>query len=863
MEDIDEGPSIVVESGSEDQNNEGGVEDDRQSAVPSEALAAVEEMMEEMDQITVEPPKIDFIPTVAPIDENQPFTYKENSIKEKLVLQFAENFRRQYVHLYRDRKPLLLNPLNECGVEKFVCTTIRPTQLPYNELYDYDGCAEFVSDYITFDPLVPPIELPKAMISPTRVLKTQRGNCFEISTLLCSLLLGSGYDAYVVCGYATRETTLCDEVREICPLLKTKNEVKKTEQKKEAKKYTVKPPKDLRSKFILKQEAREVEAQQKEEEKRRKEEEIKQEELEKPPVDELFGLRVHCWVLVLAGKREVPENFFMEPLTGNSFPTSDESFLGIESLWNNNNYWVNMQDCSNGCRDLIFDLGDCARWEFMLPTNEKPVLEIPELEMDGLDLEDDEDDDKEEEKSLDMPPSWVSALELSLNDFQSRCPQGKKTLMYKRAKLEKFAHYLLRDGMVTRLSIFQDRELKDLIQVKEWFSHRKDMLDLRVHNHRTGVNTEYYKQGRQRHLKEHTYKAGNPGAETDRTMIFHHHARVDGLVKRGETPLEMTEHFLERDDFQYYRHVQYGKRQRKLEPASTLPSSNPRPILKIVDRFHRNTAKSASEDVAELVFLIAEDRIQLTFHHQDDKITASTRDFIKPPNASDKGTILQFSPDITSTFQVDPHQKTAKDLYVYNLLVSLVDQEDKTIASVRESEEEVREILNDRISEETRSELDISVYDTERNEKAKQHRVERERLQMEEKKRREEMELDYLAPFLAQIGDPEKLMRQQALKLKEDCLADLKQRLIDKANLIQARFEKETAELQKKQNWYQQNQVNMHKDDEEEYLAFCSEAMFRIHILELRLNRHKENAPHKYMALEQRLRTDTRLSDHF
>lgn len=61
---------------------------------------------------------------------------------------------------------------------------------------------------------------------------------------------------------------------------------------------------------------------------------------------------------------------------------------------------------------------------------------------------------------------------------------------------------------------------------------------------------------------------------------------------------------------------------------------------------------------------------------------------------------------------------------------------------------------------------------------------------MEEKKRREEMELDYLAPFLAQIGDPEKLNRQQALKLKEDCLADLKMRLIDKANLIQSRFEK-------------------------------------------------------------------------
>jgi len=52
------------------------------------------------------------------------------------------------------------------------------------------------------------------------------------------------------------------------------------------------------------------------------------------------------------------------------------------------------------------------------------------------------------------------------------------------------------------------------------------------------------------------------------------------------------------------------------------------------------------------------------------------------------------------------------------------------------------------------------------------------------------MELDYLAPFLAQVGDPEKITPKLAYKLKEDCLSDLKQRLIDKANLIQARFEK-------------------------------------------------------------------------
>ena len=46
-----------------------------------------------------------------------PESYKCNNPKEKLVLSFCENFRRQFVHLYRDRKPLFLNPLNECGVE--------------------------------------------------------------------------------------------------------------------------------------------------------------------------------------------------------------------------------------------------------------------------------------------------------------------------------------------------------------------------------------------------------------------------------------------------------------------------------------------------------------------------------------------------------------------------------------------------------------------------------------------------------------------------------------------------------------------------------------------------------------------------
>lgn len=43
--------------------------------------------------------------------------------------------------------------------------------------------------------------------------------------LLCSLLLGAGYDAYVVSGYATQDVCLADEARQVCPFLQKKEEV--------------------------------------------------------------------------------------------------------------------------------------------------------------------------------------------------------------------------------------------------------------------------------------------------------------------------------------------------------------------------------------------------------------------------------------------------------------------------------------------------------------------------------------------------------------------------------------------------------------------------------------------------------------
>ncbi|KAM4614463.1 dynein regulatory complex subunit 7 [Discoglossus pictus] len=787
-----------------------------------------------------------------------PASYTSNSHKEETLLGLAENFWRQYTHLYPDRKPLFICPQNECGVQKCVCTTLRPTLLPFPELYMWDQASHFVAEYLSVQPLRPPLSLPRTLFSSSTVLQRQKGNCFDFSVLLCSVLLGAGYDAYCVSGYATQEICLVDETRDVCPLLKAGEESTGEPPLKPTKKYNVKPPRQLISSFELQQEAKQEAKMQaallREQE---EEEQRKMAETQFGP-DPLYGLRVHCWVLVLSGKREVPEDFFIDALTGNSFGTKDEHFLGIESIWNHENYWVNMQDCRNGCKDMTFDLGDPVCWEFMLLDSSKPLLLIPDMEEEE---EESEDQNQDNDKIFHMPPSWVLPIVITQKEFETRCPEGKKVLQYKKAKLEKWAPYLQPDGQVSRLTEYDDIECTEEVQTQEWFQNRQDMLDKRQKKKRVGLTTEYFSPGRGDALKVHEYKSLTP--ETERTMTFYSEARLDGLQKREEKPKEMAETFEGRSDFLYYKHIQFGKKPKKVAIAGGPVDANPRPILKITERFHRNKDKSANEDVAERVFLINEDRIQLHCHRENDNITTSYWEYLKPPNLGEKGTHVVLTPETCISYQVEACDKFQKQLYVYETLMSLQEAEQNSKDQVRRSEAEVLEILSVRAEEEADPQLTVSIYDTERNEKSKEQRENQERALQEEQQRRAMLELDYLAPFLAQMGDPEKLRHDQANQVKGECLRDLKQRLIEKANLIQARFEKETQELQKKQQWYQQSQMTMSKEDEESYLEFCSEAMFRIEILEKRLNRHKEMAPQKYLAMEDRLRKDPRLREPF
>ena len=116
----------------------------------------VEELKQELNRIMVPieaPPMFPKHPVKCVNPQDYPDSYNSNTKKEELILQFVDNFKSQFQYIYPDRKPLFMSPYNECGISKFVCSSLRPTTMKFSQIYDWSQCAQYVSDYLQFVPL--------------------------------------------------------------------------------------------------------------------------------------------------------------------------------------------------------------------------------------------------------------------------------------------------------------------------------------------------------------------------------------------------------------------------------------------------------------------------------------------------------------------------------------------------------------------------------------------------------------------------------------------------------------------------------------------------------------------------------------
>lgn len=663
-----------------------------------------------------------------------PKSYKTLSNKERLLLLFSENFRRQYKEKYPNRKPLILCLSNECGVQKFVSTTIKPTVFLFSELIDnWQGTALFIADHIQYEPLENQIKIPDRLLSPEAVMRRRKGNSFEMATLLCSILIGNGFPACVVSGYATREIVNNDLRRVVCPFIPKKddNEEKPTEVVKPVNKYALKKPPDLTSNFLQEMEQRRLDAIRKEQEALEEEEKRKIEELEKLPPDEHHGYRIHAWVTIICnaqwsykpsdreldseGNRYPPKAFFIEPSTGFRHEVDDPCYLGVESVWNQYNYYVNRQEPISDIKNMHWDLSNTNHWEHLLPGEplecrvERPLPD----DIEALTL----DEELSKEKHLDMPVSWVEQFDVSLPDYEERYFGGEKTDFYKRAVLERFAPYKKVDGLIKRLTLYDTLEYENPFYRWEWYENRQDLLEVVKIDFGTKEVEEHFSKGRSDSLKVFLH---NVDPHQGKIFKFYHKPRFDALKELHYYNDYIKEFYDCRKDLLHYREF----KTQKLVLAENTTGEPERKLLQIINKFHRDTSIIAIRDIAIRHFYLLEKKIFLQFHYDTDCITASTRTFQKLPE-SEMGEEVQFDPSTTTAYISNPSDKQMSNVELFLLLKQLHLDEEKSIKAYKDRLMEIEKILQLRKSQFQSPKLKFTIFDPLRNEAARQLRMEK------------------------------------------------------------------------------------------------------------------------------------------
>jgi hypothetical protein len=796
-----------------------------------------------------------------------PNEYKSNSTKEELCLEYVNSFTEQFLGFYpnRRRPPIIIE--NECGVKKFVCSTIRPTELPYPELHDMYECASFLAGYLIYEPLDPQTELPRTLFSPTEVLKSNAADSFEMSTLLCSCLVGANYDAYVVNGYAPKFITLRDQSMTICPMIaKTQAQTKTTAKSESTLKainsedYSYKLPVTpiMESQFLA-------------------------DEIEKSRISALdtFKLwipdaydkneasedgdnikRVHSWVLICAGRRDVKEHIFLEPSTGRVYPVANSPYIGIESIWNNTNYWMHLQH-EKKVSEISFDFANIKNWENLFLYGPKAVGD------DSSEKDEDDQKDKNAEvealqtifdsvKAFDAPPTWVSELKMERSGYLLRYPpHGKRSIQYHCAKADFFAKGVHPQSLVMRIIIYLNKERTIVNEIHEWFESRRDKMFKRVRYYLDNYRfVEEYLPGSVGEVKKWTEYPGK-ASEID----FYVDGRLDRLSRRVETiGKKIVEYFEGRTDHLVFRSVILtidksvaGQRQFALPGRSFAPEIY---VLKMTQRFSQNHDVVSGSDISKRTFFVREGKVLSEYHFAKNQITGAVKTYLHTrgpsvPGVSDHA----LAQEIGLVEDLDELQESASI-------------ERECFAAIKTSLQALQKIEDYRHSFEQNVQIERNVFEVALNKAAGIVPVGTvavvgsvtSPMSSSDKfsNNNETKQSDYLAPYLRNVKDPSKINKEDALEIRQTCLDALKLRLIERANIIQSRLNDENAKLGRKQEQFQRSQREGDLSTEE-YEKYCTEAMFRIQILEQRLAKHEESALKKFSDLDSKLGTDPRL----
>jgi len=615
-------------------------------------------------------------------------------------------------------------------------------------------------------------------------------------------------------------------------------------------------------------------------------------------VDKFANDRVHCWVLVKAGRRDITEDLFVEATTGLIYKVDGSPYVGIETIWSDANCWVNMQG-EKSMDGLSYDLSDQAKWENVLvqkqvdealtgrdseppksakskgrspkartpktPKSPKAAKSPTKSPRTALASEGKEDGPNNVAlDTLDVPRSWTLPPNITKELYRNRFPKFCREIQYRNCLIEKYKECESKVAcLVQRVTLYDptEEDAKRVGRIIEYYRHRTDRMRKKI---------SFVNDAKEIQLFEKGYNELQGLMELIKTperkiYKFHPNWRKDGMLTRVWKKGTIKETFSNRDDRLTYRSFDMepimNKNDKKLQfvfggdkKQKGQAEQQQQHLTKIVERYSRNPSVAAENDVEERIHWIQPGRreVQIEYHLPEDGIIRKC---------------LVYTMKSGDTKLHENHYMTRCPPNVYKLpskndqfkeLAFLSQKEKEIFADIRERERNAANLDKTLADEVKLAKFVKDIHD------AAQDQVDYMAKEQDEREDEDNVraEIDYLAPYLNfPNGIPQN--RQNAITARNDCLQALKERLLERATIIQEHLDREQAALKSnndKYNKHKSEDQEKKKEADDEFKRTSEEIMFRLSILENRLKRHGDMAVEQYNELKNKLKNDPRLA---
>jgi len=793
--------------------------------------------------------------------------FSSNNIepKEEILNSDYEKFLAQIdsilIQFFKDnpyRMRVFLTSENENGTRYFLSSFIRPSVLPLIASHTVELAAEFVANLCQYQILFDFFSPPRCIATANFTVASQKGDCFDMSVLLTTILTGIGYDAYVIVGYANRELTLSDLRYRKCPGI-AENEQQSSESKGTENKYLK----------VIQGRSLKLESSFVDKQKNPAQPPPPTPVLPTPPQDEYEGRRMHCWVMVSSARIEIPETVFIDVSTGNQYPLSSSLFGYIEIAFNHKNVWINLQNKDFKKNDDTMDFATAELW--------KPVIEP--------------------ESQTKIPSPVVSRLEISENQIFCKYPKVvsmdgctesfMKKLLWNDALEELYAPYTKHDGLVRRFFIF-GKGITDIDEIREHFqSLRQHLIERRVYLKKLEMH-ERFESGAVIASKDPRNQQIGERSEITRPISVISHkikhnewrllefddtARLDRLKSRLEVfDAKIIEKFGDRDD---------GMMQRKIRivPESSSSSSDVYlydggPKIERMTQKYRHPSQSTSHHtvsyaLANSVYKVSFDFVtngmKIVYHHQPGAITDF---YIIFHNSAEKNSENAQGPE-SSSYCIDPPQFDSWTMNeIQNQLTTIKEKGKSDAARIAK---EIVSWIRFRNEEESRPYLKMKSVDVVLHRKLHSQMGHSEVLvedpppepkpEGEEESSKMQQQLSANDPLCVYFPlEPVEITQAVAEEIYRKAKASLIERLYKEIKNLQARLDEEQNTLKSKSRDFEmEHQHNRNKEKTEAFQHLQESKTFLIGVLERRIKRFEEAAQRRWFELITSLRNHPKL----